>query len=257
MGLLPDNHVYSYSQLSSFDECPYGFYLERIEKVDQVQNAFAEQGTLIHDLIDLWAKGQIPIQDLPKEYEKRYADEVVSSWPRMLASKGYAEKTYQQGLQYFENFDGFKGYKIINTEEKFLTTLSDRPFTGVIDMVLEDEKTGALIINDHKSKSLSSFKKEEKTVYRQQYLYSKYAKEKYGKYPDVLMFNLFKENGLKRFKDFSVDEYESVLDWAIQIIEKIENYEVLDWLESKETSDFFCQELCSVRNHCFNSMPSR
>ena len=178
MGLLPDNHVYSYSQLSSFDECPYGFYLERIEKVDQVQNAFAEQGTLIHDLIDLWAKGQIPIQDLPKEYEKRYADEVVSSWPRMLASKGYAEKTYQQGLQYFENFDGFKGYKIINTEEKFLTTLSDRPFTGVIDMVLEDEKTGALIINDHKSKSLSSFKKEEKTIYRQQYLYSKYAKEK-------------------------------------------------------------------------------
>lgn len=257
MGLLPDDHVFSYSQLSSFDECPYGFYLERIEKVDQVQNAFAEQGTLIHDLIDLWAKGQIAIKDLPKEYERRYPDEVVSPWPRMLASKGYAEKTFQQGLQYFQNFDGFKGYKIINTEEKFVTSIAGRKFAGIIDMVLEDEKTGDLIINDHKSKSLSSFKKEEKTIYRQQYLYSKYAYEKYGKYPDVLMFNLFKECGLKRFKDFSQKEYEEVLDWAIKIMEKIETYETLDWLESKETSDFFCQELCSVRNNCFNSTPTK
>jgi ATP-dependent helicase/DNAse subunit B len=53
MGLLSDNHVYSYTQLSSFDECPYGFYMNYIEKApDRLNNAFAEQGTLIHDLID-------------------------------------------------------------------------------------------------------------------------------------------------------------------------------------------------------------
>ena len=259
MSLLPDGdaHVYSYSQLSSFDECPYGFFLARIEKHDQVQNAFAEQGSLIHDLIDMWAKGKIAKEDLPAEYEKRYPDEVQTAWPRILASKGYAEKTYQQGLRYFQEFDGFKGYKILDTERKFRTTIAGRPFIGIIDMLLEDEKTGDLIILDHKSKSLSSFRKEEKTIYRQQYMYAKEVFESMNRYPDRLMFNLFKENGLKREKPFSLEEYEATMQWATETIEKIENAELLDWMESKTTSDFFCQELCGVRNFCFNSEPSK
>ena len=41
MSLISDGHVYSYSQLSSFDECPYGFYLQRIEKLEPQSNGFA------------------------------------------------------------------------------------------------------------------------------------------------------------------------------------------------------------------------
>ena len=257
MSMLPKDHVYSFSQISSFDECPYGFYLERIDKVERLNNAFAEQGSLIHDLIDQWAKGKISAELLPQEYERRYSDEVVTAWPRMLASKGYAEKTFQQGLDYFKNFDCFEGYKIIDTEQKFRTTVGDRPFIGIIDMLLEDEETGNLIILDHKSKSLSAFRKEEKTIYRQQYMYSKYVYEKYGRWPDVLMFNLFKEGGLKKSKPFDLEEFQKVMDWAVGVIEKIENYDLMDWLESKENSDFFCQELCSVRSSCFNSVPAR
>lgn len=257
MSLLPDDHVYSFSQLSSFDECPYGFFLERIDKVPKKSNAFAEQGSLIHDLIDLWAKGKISVEDLPKEYERRYADEVVTSWPKVLASKGYAEKTFQQGLNYFKNFDSFDGYDIIDTEEKFITTIDGRKFTGIIDMIMRDKKTGELIILDHKSKSLSAFRKEESTIYRQQYMYAQYVHEKYDVWPDKLMFNLFKEGGVKKEKPFSKEEFDKVIAWAISIMEKIESYDVMDWLESKATSDFFCQELCSVRDNCFNSIPSK
>ena len=254
MSLLPENHTYSFSQLSSFAECPYGYYLERIEKVPKLGNAFAEQGSLIHDLIDQWAKGHIKKENLVDEYIRRYPDEVVTSWPRMLASKGYVEKTYNQGLQYFQNFDGFKGFDIVDTEEKFETDIEGRPFIGIIDMLLKDERTGELIILDHKSKSLSAFRKEEPTIYRQQYLYSKYVHEKYGVWPDRLMFNLFKEGGVKKEKPFSLDEYNKVYNWAFDVIQKIESYEVMDWLESKETSDFFCQELCNVRQNCFNGI---
>lgn len=256
MGLLPSDHTYSFSQLSSFDECPYGFYLERIEKTPKVSNAFAEQGSLIHDLIDQWAKGIIPKEKLVAEYERRYPEEVVTAWPRMLALKGYITKTYNQGLNYFKTFDCFEGYTIIDTEQRFETTINDRPFIGIIDMLLQDNKNGDLIILDHKSKSLSAFRKEEPTIYRQQYLYSKYVYEKYNKWPDRLMFNLFKEGGAKKDRQFSKAEYDDVYNWASKIIEKIEAFDEMDWLESKETSDFFCQELCNVRQNCFNGIMS-
>ncbi len=254
MSMLPESHTYSYSQLQNVDECPYAFYLQRIEKLPQKNNAFAEQGTLIHDLIDLWAKGKLDKEQLPKEYQRRYPLEVVDQFPRMLAAKGYSEKTYQQGLIYLESFDGFPGYDVLESELRFRTEIEGRPLVGVIDMVLRDQFTNELIVLDHKSKSLSSFKKSENEMYRQQYVYSKYIMEKYGKFPDRLMFNLFKEGGVLAERNFDEREYEETMTWALAQIEKIERFEMLDWLQSKENSDFFCQELCSMRGECANGI---
>ena len=114
MGLLPDDHVYSYSQLSSFDECSYGFYLQRIEGLqEQASNAFAERGTLVHDLLDQWAKKIITKEEMLVDYERRYPEEVVTAFPRVLAAKGYAKKAYQQGIDFLTNFDEFEGYEVI------------------------------------------------------------------------------------------------------------------------------------------------
>lgn len=257
MGMLNENHVYSFSQLQSFSECPYAFYLQKIERnPNMVQNAFASQGTLIHDLLDKWAKGELTKEQLPLEYERRYPLEVVESWPRMLAAKGYAEKAFQIGLDYFNHFDEFKGYKIIATEERFRIDVEGRPFVGVMDMLVEDEQTGELIVLDHKSKSLAAFKKAEKEMYRQQYLYAKFVREKYGKYPDRLMFNLFKENGQKMHRAFNEQEYLDTLCWAGEQMQKMEEYDFVDWLQVKDVEegkpDFFCTELCSCRKICPN-----
>ena len=253
MSLLKDNHRYSYSQLSSVSECPYGFYLQRIERAEQQSNGFAEQGTLIHDLLDQWAKGELTKEQLPDAYARRYSNEVVTKFPRMLTAKGYAEKAYQLGLDYFENFDEFVGYTVISAEEKFETEIDGRPFIGIIDMVLKDDLTDELIVLDHKSKSLSSFKKSEDEMYKQQLVYSKYIYEKYGQYPDRLMFNLFKEGGIKMERPFKKEDYDAAMQWAADQIHKIEEYELLDWLECKEP-DFFCNEICSVRKHCPNGI---
>ena len=256
MSMLKDNWVYSYSQLSGFDECPFSFYLERIEKAtEKSSNAFAERGTLIHNIIDEWARGVITTAQMPIEYEKRYANEVTSQFPRMLAAKGYTEKAYNIGLEYMKNFDEFEGDEIIASEDKFQIDLelsdgSTRPFIGIIDMVLKDKSNGNLIVCDHKSKSWSAFKKAEKTMYRQPLLYSAYVKEKYGKYPDVLMFNLFNEGGDKATKPFTMEDYQDAIDWASDCIYKIEEYDLLDWLTSKTEPDFFCESLCSCRSSC-------
>ncbi len=255
MGLLKDNHVYSYSQLTSFDECPYGFYLQRIEGLPQKSNGFAEQGSLIHDLIDRWAKGELKKEDLVPEYIRRYPEEVVTQFPRLLAAKGYVEKTYDAGLRYFETFDEFADLHIIGTETKFRIELCGRPFVGIVDMVAEDKNTGELIILDHKSKSLRSFQKSEDEMYRQQLIYAQYVHEQYDRWPDLMMFNLFKEDGLRMSRPFTMDDYQAAMSWADNIMNKIESYEMLDWLSEKPEPDFFCQNLCNMRDHCRNGQP--
>ena len=176
MGLLSEKHVYSYSQLSSFDECSYNFYLQRIEGLEEeASNAFAERGTLIHDLLDQWAKKKLTKEQMLEQYEQRYSNEVVTAFP--VFPKGYAKKAYENGVQFLENFDEFEGYEVLSAEEKFKIDLpladgSSRPFVGIIDLMLRDKRTGDLIICDHKSKSMTSFKKDEDKMYRQQLLYS-------------------------------------------------------------------------------------
>ena len=260
MGLLSEKHTYSYSQLNSFSECAYGFYLQKIEGLEeQASNAFAERGTLIHDLLDQWAKKKLDKQGMLEEYVRRYPEEVVTAFPRLLSAKGYTAKAYQQGLDFIEGFDEFEGFKVLSAEEKFKIELplkdgTTRPFVGIIDMMLEDLKTNELVICDHKSKSLTSFKKNENEMYRQQLLYSTYVKQQYGKYPDRMMFHLFNESGVKMERLFSVDDYNDTISWASQQIEGIENYTMIDWLMCKEKPDFYCWELCSARKACPNGI---
>ena len=269
LSMLKDGHRFSYSQLSSFSECPYGYYLKHIEGQEDQSNGFAEQGTLIHDLLDKWANGKLKKEQLASEYQRRYPDEVVTSFPRMLTSKGYAEKTYQQGLDYFENFDEFPGFEIVSAEEEFdmplkLSDGTERPFIAYIDLVLRDEFSGGLVVYDHKSKSWTTFRKERDSMYKQQYLYSYFVHEKYGEWPVMLGFNLFKENGKRDEREFSMDEYNKTIEWATKAIHEIESYDFIDWMECKEQKinkktgkpepDMFCSEICSVRSACPNSI---
>lgn len=264
LSLLKDGHRYSYSQLSSFSECPFGYYLKHIEGVEDASNGFAEQGSLIHDILDKWAKKKIKKEDMAAEYVRRYPDEVVTSFPRVLTSKGYAEKTYQQGLEYFENFDEFPGFEVISAEEVFDTKLAltdgtTRPFIAIVDLVLRDEFTGGLVVMDHKSKSWATFRKERESMYKQQYLYSYFVHEKYNEWPVQLGFNLFKEGGKLDFQDFSMDKYKEIMEWATNAIHQIESYDVLDWMECKEQKtpgkpDLYCAEICSSRRGCPSSI---
>ena len=255
MSGIDERHIYSYTQLTSFAECPYGFFLERIErdadgnKLSQEPNGFAEHGTLIHDILDKWAKGELPIEALALEYDLRFNDEVITPFPRIM--KNYRDKAYELGYNYFASFDGFKDWDIIGSEIKFETKIAGRRFIGVIDMLARDKETGELIVLDHKSKSLRSFKQTENEMYRQQLLYSKWVYEQYGVYPNVLAFNLFKENGKIMRRQFDKKQYEEAIAWAEDIIHRIESAEMMDYLETKE-QDFFCEEICSMRKHCSN-----
>lgn len=262
MSMLDDDHVYSYSQLASVDECPYNFYLQKIDKDEdgnplvQQDNFFAEYGTLIHKVLEEWAKGRITRNEMTNRYVELYPEMVKTSPPPYMQT--YKQKAYDNGLLYFEDFDEFPGYTVVAAEERFkidipLADGTTRPFQGVIDLLLRNNVTGKLVVVDHKSKSLKEFKKIRDEMYRQQYLYSAYVIEKYGEKPEALMFNLFKES---MFDEQAFDEnaYAESLQWATEKIKEIEERDFISWLEQKDEPDFFCNEICSVRQYCPNGM---
>ena len=262
MSCLPEGHAYSYSQLSSVDECPYSFYMERIEtepdgsQKELQSNFFAEHGTLMHRVLELWAKDMIKQEEMPETYKSLYTDYVQTPPPPYMSA--YKQKAYDNGLEYFENFDGWPNLNVIGAEETFQIDLElpngeTRPFKGVVDLIARHKMSGNLIILDHKSKSMKEFKKNREAMYRQQYLYSAYVKEKYGAYPDRLMFNLFKENVIDEIP-FNIDDYRDTIQWAADRIYEIEDRDIFTWLELKDSPDFFCNEICSVRAYCPNGI---
>lgn len=246
------DHV-SFSQMTMAAECPYQYYLLKMAGVEPVDNAFAQAGNLVHKLLAGWAKGELSIKNLPVQLIERFPKEVTAEFPRFLAAKGYASKLFDNILSYFEAFDGFPGYEIIGAEKEFQSSIAGEHFVGVIDLILRDKETGGLVLVDHKSCSLSSFKKGKEQMYRQLLLYSKYCADTYGEFPTRLRFNLFKENMYDE-RPFDREDYVAARLWAESVIEEMKAKDVTDWFETKPEI-FRCTNLCSCRNDCVFGKP--
>lgn len=257
---------YSYSQLTQIDDCPYSYYLNKIDRHEGLSNIFAEIGSLSHDILDEWGKGKFEDNDeMAEEFLERFPLEVVSPPPAVM-KPGWVDNQKNTMEEFFRNFDQFPGYKILATEQQFEIEVAGRPFVGIVDMICEEVDTGALVIFDHKSKKADDLKKHAKEMYRQQYLYAKFVKEQYGKFPDKLAFHLFKAGGARFEIPFDIKEYEATLKWAEKQMEKIESFTIMDWMETKpqpttkdgrEAEDYFCVNICSFRNICPNGIPLR
>lgn len=226
------------------------FKLQYIDRVSQDGNYFSDYGTWAHTLLEQYAKDKIPCFALAEAYQDGY-DEAITHKPPPFP-KGMADKYYQAGLSYFENFEGFGDeweIAMIDGEPavecKFEINIGGYPFVGIIDLVLRHKETGKIMVVDHKSKSKNSMDKEIGTYRRQLYVYAAYIKEKFGFFPEILRFNMFKEN---YFIDevFNEEAYEETMSWIVDTIESI--LLETDWKVSG--SSYFCRFICSVLNHC-------
>jgi len=220
------------------------FKLHYLDGIKGDNNAFALYGSLCHSLLEDYEKGNIPSFALAEEYESRYDGSITAPWPPF--PKGMAQKYYEQGLQYFESFDGFGDqYEIISVEEKFELNIEGYPLVGLADLVLRDKETGEITVIDHKSKSSSTMQKDLPTYRRQLYIYAAYVKEKFGVYPKYLKFNLFRENEWVT-EEFDLNMLNETMKWVVETIENI-LFET-DWKVS--CSSYFCRFVCSVFDHC-------
>lgn len=178
-------------------------------------------------------------------WEHSYPLAVTESYPPF--PKGYGQKAYEAALDYFRNFKGFGDeWEILSAERKFETTIGGYPFVGVADLVLRHKDTGDIMVIDHKSKSLKALRKDETALRRQLYVYARYVYERFGVYPKILRFNLFRE-GEYVDEVFNMDKYNEAMQWIENSIAAIALE--FDW-NTITTSGFFCNWLCSCRKYC-------
>lgn len=177
-------------------------------------------------------------------YEEGYDEAVVHRPPPY--PKGYAEKTYELGKAYFENFKGFGDeWKIVSAEEKFEIDIGGYPFVGISDLVLEHKETGELMVVDHKTKSAASMKKEKDTYVRQLYIYAAHVKKKYGKFPKIMRFNMIK-TGEYIDEEFDQKKFDDTMQWVVDTIESI----LLEREWNINVNSYFCSQICGGRDYC-------
>ena len=244
---------FSFSQLTSVQECPYEYYLLKLAGVKPVENAFAQAGNLCHQILAEWAKGEIPLQELPVQWIERFQREVTADFPYYLAAKDYRGKLFAAILAYFETFDGFSDYEVIGSEQRFISMIAGERFEGIIDLILRHKTTGEITIVDFKSCSLSSFRRNKDQMYRQLLLYSKYCIDEFGLPPAKLRFEFVKENAFDE-REYDPEDYVAARIWAESIIEEMKSKDVTDWFETRP--EFFrCVNICGCRNECIFGKP--
>lgn len=259
-----DDMTWSYSRINSYYQCPYMFYLEYIKKADSVESAFSQWGTLCHGILDDYAKKNLLEFELGDAYEERYQEIMTERFPPNKWVDLNA-KYYDNGKEYFEDFDGFpEHWEILASEQEIHIEIDGIKVRGYIDLIIRDKRDGRIIVVDHKSKA--KFKNDEELEHYgyQLYFYAYWVHENYGEWPKELIFNMFRirdekhipftETGLQRaiawLKENVANIYadEEFLDKVTRDCRK-KGEEVPEYT----APDFFCQHLCSVRYHCQRS----
>lgn len=240
---------YSFSKLSSFYQCPLQYYLNYIAREQRENNAFAEYGSFVHSLLERWADGELEVYELLDKYEEDFWQQVSHEFPPNKYVD-LAKKYYEDGVNFFFNFDGVDAKEILSAEEQFVekvkctTGKEDFLVQGFIDLVYIDTQD-RLVVHDWKSKAKFKSKDEQKKYARQLYIYSYYIKKKYGRFPDLLRFHTFR-NQTDVDIEFNELGYKEAMTWVQDTVERIRNC-----IEFNPCADdFYCTYLCDMRRSC-------
>ena len=246
---LLDKMTWSYSRLTAYEHCPYHWYLKYIEGQDGEGSFYAENGKIMHGILDELIKGTLSIYDAPTEYLERF-NEIENTTKQSIM-----DKTYDSCVNYLDNLDEniLDGYHVVGSEIKLDFLVYGYRFVGIIDLLLQDENDN-LIVVDHKSSDpflkkngepYASTKEQFENYKRQMGLYCYGLAQVFDERPTKIVFNHFKSGKLtvlpvsERLIDDSVN-------WCLGVIEKIYKDDTFEPL----TKTGFCYRLCDYRSDC-------
>lgn len=245
--MITSEMTWSYSRISTFDTCPYSFFLRYIMRYPTKRLFFSDYGSFIHNILKEYLSGGIKKVGLAPYYLANFQREVCGAAPSSDIYLNY----FRQGLRYLESIS-FPSNIVVSVEEKVDFVIDGVAFTGYIDAITDDKYE--LCIVDHKSRDLkarSVRKKPLKTdgildeYLRQLYIYSIPVLIKYGKYPDLLIFNCYRTQNIIK-EPFVIEDFNRVKEWAINSVSIINNEKT--W--SPNVNLFRCKYLCDVCQHC-------
>ncbi len=248
--------VWSYSRLSTFEQCKYAFYLKYLVANDNEYlaegNYWAEVGSFMHEILERIFKKELSLDDAPTYFIDHYNDFVLYK-----TSPTIMKRTYDACLDYLASEDLWwvKECEVLGVELEMHFEVSGFPFVGYIDLLLRNRHTGELILVDHKSAAyplsakgdrvLKNHEKSFDSYRKQMYLYCHAIKQKYGQFPAHIVWNHFKAGKMVRIP-FNKDEYDEAIRWFSDTIHAIKAEH-----DYSETQDYFyCHNLCDFRNSC-------
>lgn len=256
-----DEEVWSWSKINSFREglngngCLYAWWITYREGDRGVGNYFSEFGSLVHNIIEKYNKGEL--------FDWEIKDVLLSGlknieYPPPSFNIG---KSYENKIKEFfciddlngEDFSSrFQKFKFIESELEFLINIGGYKVTGFIDAIAEHEDLGFIVMDYKSSKPYTG--EVLKNNIMQMYLYSIAVKNKYGKYPDYLIYYYFKEDEREFPYKFSLTELDRTKNYVLETIELTKGYIEKDQFIPRcltvSDNDFFCNHLCNHRFSC-------
>lgn len=243
---------WSYSRISLYEQCPYGYYLQYVEQRGGTDNFYASFGSLIHRLLQQILDNRISYQEAVDYFTDNYESEIYPDAPQNII-----DSYFEKGLTYLADVDFtdlFEEFEIVGVEKEVKFKIANHDFIGYIDLLLKSKQSGELVVVDHKSSKypcgakgqiLKSCAQQAKHYEYQLLLYSKAVKEEFGRYPAQLSWNYFKERKWYSVP-FNEDKLNEATEWATGLIDKIQNDN-----EFSENKDFFyCHNICNHRDSC-------
>lgn len=148
----------------------------------------------------------------------------------------------------------FQDYEILEMEEEKLFKVGEYDFKGFPDMVGNHKKHGLSIVDYKTAKTYEGAKLKHNIM--QLYLYAIPIKEKYGKYPDHLIYFYPKEMIKEQVIEFDMKELERTIKFVnniVPVMEKFEKSAIVDPSMArclKHKNDFFGTHLCNYKDKC-------
>jgi CRISPR/Cas system-associated exonuclease Cas4 (RecB family) len=249
-----DKMVFSYSNASTFETCNLAWKLTYIDKENRQENAFSGFGNLGHDILEKFFIGKIEIFEMLPYYVEHYNEYIKSAFP-ITFGKDLAPIYYQQGYNFFENFNFDKNkYDVIETETFTVAKINDINITTKPDMLLKEKESGKIILLDYKS--ANPYNANHKLIkskidgYKKQLnLYANILWSEREVKVDEEWLWFFRTGEIEKFP-VNVMEASNDMAWFLDVIEKIKNEEKFIPNTNKENK-WFCQNLCGVSENCF------
>jgi hypothetical protein len=248
--LIISDFTWSFSRLNCYYTCPYSAKLQYVDCIKGEDNFFGQFGTFSHKLLERYFKGELSLFELTDEYENTYFDVIICPPPRHKTAD-IGQNYFDEGYEYFSNFEGFADYEIISVEEKIKFEINGYKFITIPDLIVRNLNKRIEIV-DHKSEDLKEPKREFTKVsekfeekIRQLYLNSYAVHLRYGEYPEFLNFNIFRKGRWIKHP-FNMDEYNDTIKWAMDTIDKYKKE--TKW--SPKSEYYYCSHICNFRNMC-------
>jgi len=255
--------AYSHSQLETYENCPYKYKLQYIERVKTRRKSIeAFMGTMVHDALeklyrDLRMSRLPDLEELEKHYLKRW-DQSINDGIFVVRNEYGPEDYRETGLRcigdYYRRYHPFKGGVPVWLEKRVSIPIRDAEgrsieFAGILDR-LDSVEEGRYEIHDYKTSS-SLPTRQDLEGDRQLSLYQLAVE---AAYPDAREVDLVwhylvfdRELRLRRERE----DLESVAAVAAGLVREIERAEDFPAREGVLCEWCEYQEYCPKRKHLF------